>query len=38
MGRLIRYNHADLESYVEQSTQSVIQPGRRLTPLTANNQ
>ncbi len=35
LGRLIRYNPADLEAYVEQSTQAVMQPGRRLSTISA---
>ena len=38
LGRLIRYNLADIEAFVEQSTQAVVQPGRRLSPISAKNQ
>ena len=34
LGRLIRYNLADIEAYVEQSTQTVVQPGRRLSAIS----
>lgn len=38
LGRLIRYNLSDIEAFVEQSTQAVVQQGRRLSAMPGRNQ
>lgn len=35
LGRLVRYRETDLEAFVDQSTENVIQGKRRLTALSS---
>ncbi len=35
LGRLIRYRQSDLEAFVDQNTQNVVQDRRRLSALSS---